>query len=131
MSRNRVRSWHEPSFTIQAGGRHAPIHPQANKMINVGIDKFIFDPNSSYPYRRLSVRECARIQTFSDDFIFYYQNLNSGYKLIGNAVPVNFSYALATPILTTICESRQPNKNKSKDSSTLQLSLNLDLTPTK
>lgn len=29
MSRNRVRQWHEPSFTIQAGGRHAPIHPQA------------------------------------------------------------------------------------------------------
>ncbi|NEP01033.1 MAG: DNA cytosine methyltransferase, partial [Symploca sp. SIO2E9] len=25
MSRNRVRSWDEPSFTIQAGGRHAPL----------------------------------------------------------------------------------------------------------
>ena len=25
MSRNRVRSWSEPSFTIQAGGRHAPL----------------------------------------------------------------------------------------------------------
>jgi DNA (cytosine-5)-methyltransferase 1 len=24
MSRNRVRSWDEVSFTIQAGGRHAP-----------------------------------------------------------------------------------------------------------
>ena len=32
MSRNRVRAWSEPSFTIQAGGRHAPIHPQAPKM---------------------------------------------------------------------------------------------------
>ena len=31
MSRNRVRSWDEQSFTIQAGGRHAPIHPQAPK----------------------------------------------------------------------------------------------------
>jgi DNA (cytosine-5)-methyltransferase 1 len=30
MSRNRVRSWDEPSFTIQAGGRHAPLHPQIN-----------------------------------------------------------------------------------------------------
>lgn len=28
MSRNRVRSWDEPSFTIQAGGRQAPIHPR-------------------------------------------------------------------------------------------------------
>jgi len=33
MSRNRVRSWDEPSFTIQAGGRHAPIHPQAPKIM--------------------------------------------------------------------------------------------------
>ena len=98
MSRNRVRSWHEPSFTIQASSRHAPIHPQANKMINVGRDKFIFDPNSPHPYHRLSVRECARIQTFPDDFIFYYQNLNAGYKMIGNAVPVNLSRALATAI---------------------------------
>lgn len=32
MSRNRVRGWEEQSFTIQAGGRHAPIHPQAPKM---------------------------------------------------------------------------------------------------
>src|SRR5699024_112205 len=29
MSRNRVRSWDEPSFTIQASGRQAPLHPQA------------------------------------------------------------------------------------------------------
>ena len=28
MSRNRVRGWDEPSFTIQAGGRQAPIHPK-------------------------------------------------------------------------------------------------------
>src|SRR3989344_5866603 len=32
MSRNRVRSWDEHLFTIQAGGKHAPIHPQAPKM---------------------------------------------------------------------------------------------------
>lgn len=98
MSRNRVRPWNEPSFTIQAGGRHAPIHPQANKMIHVGKDKWIFDPNSSKPYQRLSVRECARIQTFPDNFIFYYERLADGYKMIGNAVPVNLSYALAQVI---------------------------------
>ena len=33
MSRNRVRSWDEVSFTIQAGARHAPLHPQAPKMV--------------------------------------------------------------------------------------------------
>jgi DNA (cytosine-5)-methyltransferase 1 len=98
MSRNRVRSWDEPSFTIQAGGRHAPIHPQANKMIWLDKDKWMFDPESPQPYRRLSVRECARIQTFSDDFIFQYKNITDGYKMVGNAVPVNLAKILASKI---------------------------------
>lgn len=98
MSRNRVRSWNEQSFTIQAGGRHAPIHPQANKMINVEKDVKIFDPKSLKPYRRLSVRECARIQTFPDDFTFKYTKINEGYKMIGNAVPVKLAEAIALEI---------------------------------
>lgn len=98
MSRNRVRSWDEPSFTIQAGGRHAPIHPQANKMIKVELNKQVFDPKSPAPYRRLSVRECARIQTFPDDFIFHYESVVDGYKMIGNAVPVMFAEALGKHI---------------------------------
>ena len=98
MSRNRVRSWEQPSFTIQAGGRHAPIHPQANKMIKVGKDKCVFDEESLQPYRRLSVRECARIQTFPDDFVFYYHNLTSAYKMIGNAVPVKLGFVFAQAI---------------------------------
>ncbi|MBW4694716.1 MAG: DNA cytosine methyltransferase [Lyngbya sp. HA4199-MV5] len=104
MSRNRVRGWDEPSFTIQAGGRHAPIHPQASKMIFVEKDKRIFDPHSPKPYRRLSVRECARIQTFPDDFIFKYDNISTGYKMVGNAVPVNLSKALASKILIDVQE---------------------------
>jgi len=44
MSRNRVRSWEEPSFTIQAGGRHAPIHPQAPKMKFIEPNVRIFEP---------------------------------------------------------------------------------------
>lgn len=31
MSRNRVRGWDEQSCTIQAGGRHAPIHPHKHQ----------------------------------------------------------------------------------------------------
>ena len=104
MSRNRVRSWSEPSFTIQAGGRHAPIHPQANKMIFVEKDKRIFDPNSPFPYRRLSVRECARIQTFPDSFIFKYNRIADGYKMVGNAVPVTFASYLASKILIDLQE---------------------------
>jgi DNA (cytosine-5)-methyltransferase 1 len=102
MSRNRVRSWSEPSFTIQAGGRHAPLHPQASKMILVAKDKRIFDPNSPQPYRRLSVRECARVQTFPDEFIFKYKYIIDGYKMVGNAVPVNLARVLAGKIFQDI-----------------------------
>ena len=98
MSRNRVRDWNEQSYTIQAGGRHAPMHPQANKMIKLETNKHIFDPKSPKPYRRLSVRECARIQTFPDSFKFIYDNVAEGYKMVGNAVPVNFAKELAEQI---------------------------------
>jgi len=98
MSRNRVRSWDEQSFTIQAGGRHAPIHPQAPKMKFMEQDVRIFVPGSEHLYRRLSVRECARIQTFPDNFIFHYSNVPAGYKMIGNAVPVNLAKFLAESI---------------------------------
>ena len=100
MSRNRVRSWNEVSFTIQAGGRHAPIHPKAPKMIFVEKDNRIFVPGKEHLYRRLSVRECARIQTFPDDFIFLYKNIASGYKMVGNAVPPNLAFFLAKKIIT-------------------------------
>jgi DNA (cytosine-5)-methyltransferase 1 len=98
MSRNRVRSWNEPSFTIQAGGRHAPLHPQAPKMKFIEQNKRIFVPGKEHLYRRLSVRECARIQTFPDNFILKYRDVADGYKMIGNAVPVNFAYHLANKI---------------------------------
>ena len=102
MSRNRVRNWNEPSFTIQAGGRHAPIHPQAPKMMLVKKNKRIFVPTKEHLYRRLSVRECARVQTFPDDFIFKYENIGDGYKMVGNAVPINLAYHIAKSIYTDL-----------------------------
>jgi len=99
MSRNRVRGWNEQSFTIQAGGRHAPIHPQAPKMVFVEQNKRVFAPGQENLYRRLSVRECARIQTFPDWFIFKYENLADGYKMVGNAVPINMANAIANSVL--------------------------------
>lgn len=101
MSRNRVRGWDEPSFTIQAGGRHAPIHPQAPKMQFVEKNVRRFVPGYESLYRRLSVRECARIQTFPDEFLFYYNNLGDAYKMIGNAVPVELAYRVACMIKQT------------------------------
>lgn len=97
MSRNRVRGWDEVSFTIQAGGRQAPIHPSAPKMVRAGQDRYEFAGGGA-GYRRLSVRECARIQTFPDDFVFLYDNISDGYKMIGNAVPVNLAYTVAMSI---------------------------------
>lgn len=102
MSRNRVRTWEEPSFTIQASGRQAPQHPQAPIMEKVEKNKRIFIEGKEHLYRRLSVRECARIQTFPDDFKFYYENINDGYKMIGNAVPVELAYHVANSVKQTL-----------------------------
>lgn len=112
MSRNRVRRWNEVSFTIQAGGRHAPLHPQAPKMQLVEQDKRVFVQGKEDLYRRLSVRECARIQTFPDDFIFYYKNIAAGYKMIGNAVPVELSKAIANAIMHDLKKLTFKKNNK-------------------
>ena len=104
MSRNRVRAWDEPSFTIQAGGRHAPIHPQAPKMIKIETNKQEFVRGKEHLYRRVSVREAARIQTFPDSFEFIYTDVVDGYKMIGNAVPVKFAEVIARQIKRDIDE---------------------------
>ena len=50
--------------------------------------------------RRLSVRECARIQTFPDDYEFIFNdgtnkvNSSDAYKVIGNAVPPLLGYSI-------------------------------------
>lgn len=97
MSRNRRRKLDEQSYTIQAGGRHAPLHPSSTEMVKLEKDKWDF--KSDHPiYRRLSVRECARIQTFPDDFVFYYSSIAEGYKMVGNAVPVKLAEAISQKI---------------------------------
>jgi DNA (cytosine-5)-methyltransferase 1 len=110
MSRNRVRPWYRPSFTIQAGGRHAPLHPQAPEMIAVGKDVRVFVDGAVY--RRLSVRECARIQTFPDEHLFKYDYVADGYKMIGNAVPVKFAAALANQILRDISKFKKSRRDE-------------------
>lgn len=52
--------------------------------------------------RRLTVRECARIQTFPDDYEFVFNegrkdgvSASSAYKIIGNAVPPLLAYHIA------------------------------------
>lgn len=98
MSRNRVRSWNENSFTVQASGRQCQLHPQAPKMERVDSNNFRFVQEKEYLYRRLTIRECARLQGFPDNFEFIYNNLDDGYKMVGNAVPVNLSFEIAKHI---------------------------------
>lgn len=98
MSRNRVRSWDEQAFTIQASGRQSQLHPQAPKMVKVGKNRCIFVEGKENLYRRLTVREAARVQGFPEDFIFYYKGLNDGYKMIGNAVPIELARVIAEEI---------------------------------
>ncbi|MEQ8994905.1 MAG: DNA cytosine methyltransferase [Coleofasciculus sp. B1-GNL1-01] len=51
--------------------------------------------------RPLTVRECARIQTFPDDWIFC-GSITSKYKQIGNAVPVGLAKAIGTYLYSLI-----------------------------
>ena len=54
--------------------------------------------NTGGPERRLTVRECARIQTFPDDFNFVIPgklSASDGYRAIGNAVPPLLAWRLA------------------------------------
>lgn len=67
-------------------------------MIKVGKNDCRFVEGKEHLYRRMTVREIARIQGFPDDFEFIYDNVNNAYKMIGNAVPVNLAYEIAIAI---------------------------------
>ena len=98
MSRNRVKAWDEQGYTVQASGRQCQLHPQAPKMIKFGTNDCRFEEGKEHLYRRMTVREIARVQGFPDDFEFKYTDINNAYKMIGNAVPVNLAYEIAVAI---------------------------------
>jgi DNA (cytosine-5)-methyltransferase 1 len=81
----------EPSLTITSSSTRELIHPEA--------------------HRPLTIRECARIQTFKDDFIFY-GNESSKIRQIGNAIPPSLAYEFASHIKRLI-ESGYNCANKS------------------
>lgn len=99
MSRNRVKNWDEQAFTVQASGRQCQLHPSAPKMVKVDKNDCRFVEGKEHLYRRMSIREIARVQGFPDDFKFIYAETNNAYKMIGNAVPVNLAYEIATAIM--------------------------------
>lgn len=102
MSRNRVKSWDEQAFTVQASGRQCQLHPQAPKMYKYGENDCRFVEGKEDLYRRMTVREVARVQGFPDDFKFDYSNTDDAYKMIGNAVPINLAYEVAVAIRETL-----------------------------
>jgi DNA (cytosine-5)-methyltransferase 1 len=67
-----------PAYTIRA-------NPKSRVQFHYSLD------------RRLTVRECARIQTFPDDFRFMHAKTSS-VSQIGNAVPPMLAYAVAKTI---------------------------------
>ena len=103
---NRRRPWERPSFTIHATGENAPLHPSSPKMIFYGHEKWGFQADRMACYRRLSVRECARIQTFPDSFIFESGDIRALYRMIGNAVPPRLGKVLAKSVLSAFCPER-------------------------
>ena len=87
----RINNWELPSDTITATGPE--IHPNRE--------------------RRMSVRECAIIQTFPDDFIFS-GSLGNMYKQIGNAVPVLLGKKIAEVIKIELEKYEQKKTTKNR-----------------
>jgi len=56
-------------------------------------------------HRRLSVRECAILQTFPYEHIFY-GSLNSQYRQVGNAVPTKLAEKIAKEIFSSLENSK-------------------------
>ncbi|SMG60611.1 DNA (cytosine-5)-methyltransferase 1 [Cedecea sp. NFIX57] len=77
----RRLSWDEPSLTLTC----APAQKQTERC----------HPEETRP---LTVREYARIQTFPDGWVFE-GPMSAKYKQIGNAVPVNLSFAVGKSVV--------------------------------
>ena len=93
MQGNRKLDEDKPSITIRSE-HHGNIegHYRSTNMDN---------PEDMSFWRRLSVRECARIQTFPDDFEFPCA-ASDAYKQIGNAVPPVFAWHIARALFLSL-----------------------------
>ena len=92
----------KPSKTVIAGGMNgggrSHLHP--------------------FVARTISVRECARLQTFKDEFTFH-GSIARQFTQVGNAVPPLLAEHFAREIMTTVFERTVPQKLiHSKDIST-------------
>ena len=109
---NRRRPWERPSFTIHATGENAPLHPGSPKMIFHAHGDWHFQMDKTCLYRRLSVRECARIQTFPDSFVFVSPDIKALYKMIGNAVPPRLGFILAKSVMESLSDIKADDNHE-------------------
>ena len=59
------------------------------------------EPQNRNFWRRLTVRECARLQTFPDHFVFVGPK-TATYKMVGNAVPPMLGWYMARALYRTL-----------------------------
>lgn len=83
---------HRPAPTIRAE-HHGNIEAHYNTLLP--------DVDDMAGWRRLSVRECARLQSFPDTFNFT-TSASSAYKAVGNAVPPVMAWHIARGVLHTL-----------------------------
>ena len=93
MSRNRVKGWDEQAFTVQASGRQCQLHPQAPKMVKVGQNDCRFVEGKEKLYRRMTIREVARVQGFPDDYKIVVSKAQA-LKQSGNSIVVDVAEEL-------------------------------------
>lgn len=117
MSRNRKKNWNDPAFTVVANWRHITLHPACAKMkltwsnLEDGF-KQRWDFSDEYEHleddptrpilkepRRLTWRECSRIQSFPNDFEPI-GSVESKFQQIGNAVPPKLAEAVLKGIIS-------------------------------
>lgn len=85
LSRNRRRTWGQPSQCIVGHWRHVPLHPMSPPLVRIHTDKWIFSRDARA--RRMSYRECAALQGFPRGFTWERGTVRERFQMIGNAVP--------------------------------------------
>lgn len=104
MSRNRKRDWDQVSYTIPAMAKQVTLYPGSPDMEK--IDKDIWKFGKEGITRRLSWREAAAIQTFPKE-LYFYGDITSKYKQIGNAVPIKLAEHIAFQLREILLEKEK------------------------
>ena len=85
LSRNRRRSWGQPSACIVGHWRQVPLHPLSPPLVRQGPDCWKFTRKRRA--RRLAYTECSRLQGFPAGWRWRHGRVRDRFQLVGNAVP--------------------------------------------